>query len=183
MDGAVASFWADATCRRVFCLRKMASAVWGMTQHRDLAAVPSVLFPEPPTRDSPQASLFHSALLLLESSVSECKQHFVSWPFKSLSASSVFSPWQTETLLLFTAGCFLGFFWPLLLEVGTPAWGLGSMLLRGKSWQLKYSSRLSAAILGRPSSFLVPSPHALPVSLWWSIFFFCLSLVIRFLSN
>ena len=46
---------------------------------------------------------------------SGCKQNFVCWPLKSLSASPAISPWETETLLLFTAGCYLGFFLALVL--------------------------------------------------------------------
>ena len=72
-------------------------------------AVPSVLFPEP-TPDSPYASLVHSALSLLELRVSVCKWNFVCWPFKRLSASPVNIPWWIETLLLFTARCYLGSF-------------------------------------------------------------------------
>ena len=80
-----------------------------------LAAVPSVLTPEPPGPDCPEASLVHSAHSLLEPRVSGCKQNFVGWLFRRLSKSPIFSTSQTETLLLFRAGCYLGSFLALLL--------------------------------------------------------------------
>ena len=43
--------------------------------------------------------------------------------FKRLSASPTISPWQTETLLLFTARCYLGFFLALVLWAGEPSLG------------------------------------------------------------
>ena len=73
MGGTIASPQADATWRGVFSLRKMASAVWGMTQHWILVALPSFLSPEPPTPDSPQVSLVHFALPLPESKASGYK--------------------------------------------------------------------------------------------------------------
>ena len=82
-------------------------------------AVLSVLSPELPTPNSPQTSLVHSALPLLEPRVNGCKRNFVHWPFKRLSASSAVSPWQIETLLLFTALCYFGSF----PSSGAVGWG------------------------------------------------------------
>ena len=108
--GDIASPQGDATWRGLLCLRKMASAVWGMTQHRDPGSCSFSSLPEPPTPDSLQASLDHSALPLPEPRVTGFTRKFVSWPFKRLSESPEVSPWQTETLLLFTALCHLGSF-------------------------------------------------------------------------
>ena len=95
-----------------------------------LVAVPSVLSPEPPAPDSSQVSLVHTALPLPNFKVRGCKQNFVCWSFKSLLASLAISSWQMETLLLFTAGCYLGFF--RLRRLESPPWGLDPTLLRGK---------------------------------------------------
>ena len=64
--GAIAPTQADATWREVLCLRKMTSAVWGMTQHMDpggcfFRSLPSV----------------HSSSLLTEPRVGGCKLSFV----------------------------------------------------------------------------------------------------------
>ena len=77
MGGAIVSPEADAIQRGVLCLRKMASAVWGMTLYRYLVALPSVLSLEPPVPDPPQVSPIHSALPMLEPRVSGCKLNFV----------------------------------------------------------------------------------------------------------
>ena len=79
--------------------------------------------PEPLTPDSPQVSLVLSALPLPEPRVHSYKQNFVLWPFKRLSASPAISPWQRETLRLFTAGCCLGSFMALVLLAGQPSLG------------------------------------------------------------
>ena len=80
-----------------------------------LVAIPSVLSPEPPTPYSLQTSLVHFALPLPEPRVSDYKGDFSHSPFNRLSASPSVSPWQTEALLLFTAGCYLGSFLALVL--------------------------------------------------------------------
>ena len=104
-----------------------------------LAALPSVHSPDPPTPGSPQAFLVHSSLCLPEPRVSGCKWGFVHWPFKRLFESPAVSLWQTETLQLFTAGCYLGTF--CCYRLGSLAWGLYSILLRGVGPQpLKYLS-------------------------------------------
>ena len=95
-----------------------------------LVAVPSVLSPKPPTPNSPPATLVHSALPLPEPRVSGCKWNFVNC-IKRLSASPDVSPWQIETLLLFTAGCYLGSFQAWYCRLGSPAWGIDPTLLRG----------------------------------------------------
>lgn len=43
MGGSNASPQADAICRRELCLRKTSSAMWRITQHRDLVGIPSAL--------------------------------------------------------------------------------------------------------------------------------------------
>ena len=94
--------------------------------------LPSFLPPEAPTPDSPQISIVRCALPLLEPRVSGYKRNFVCWTFKRLSASPAISPWKTETLLLFTAGCYLGSFpWLWCCRLGSPTWGLDPTLLRG----------------------------------------------------
>ena len=67
---AIASPQADAIQRGVLCLEKMASAVWGLTQHMDPGALPSVV---PRTTNSLYTFLVHSALPLPEPRVSGCK--------------------------------------------------------------------------------------------------------------
>ena len=77
--------------------------------------LPLVISPEPPTPDALQVSLVHSALPLLEPRVSGYKGNFVRWPFMWASVSPTVSPGQAETLLLFTAGCYLGSFLALVM--------------------------------------------------------------------
>ena len=73
MGVAIVSSQADVTQKRVPHPRKLASAVWGMTEHSVLAAGPSILTPEAPAPDFPHLTLFHSALPLLEPRVSACE--------------------------------------------------------------------------------------------------------------
>ena len=125
--GAIASPQADVTGRGLFCQSKMTPAVWGVTQHRDPGSCSFNSLPKATIPDSPHATLIHSALPLLESRVSGCKWNFVDWPFKRLSISPALSPWQTEALLLYTGGYYLGSFpdssavgWGADLGVYTP---------------------------------------------------------------
>ena len=115
VDGAIASPQADAIQRGVLCLREMASAVWAVTQSRGPGGCSFSAFPGATNPRLPQASLANSVLPLPEPKVSGCQQNFVHWPFKRLSESPAASPWQTETLLLFTAGRYLGSFLALVL--------------------------------------------------------------------
>ena len=45
-------------------------------------AIPPILFPEPLSPHSPQASLVYSTLPLLEPKVNGFKQNYVVWPFR-----------------------------------------------------------------------------------------------------
>ena len=102
MGEAIASTQADATQTGVLCLRKMASAVLGMTQHRDPGSCSFSFLP-----DTPQVSIVHSVLPLSKFMVSGCKQ-FVH--FKSLSGTPAVSLLQRDTPLLFTDRCYLSSF-------------------------------------------------------------------------
>ena len=110
VGGTVVVLQADASWRGLFCLRNMAPAVWGMTQSRDPGRSSFTSLPGATSPDCPHASLDHSVLPLLEPRVSDCGWNFVCWPFKSLSAFQPSPPWWTETSLLFTVECYLGFF-------------------------------------------------------------------------
>ena len=131
-----------------------------------LLAVTSILSPDPPTPDFLQASLVHSALPLLEPRLSGCKLNCVHWPCKRLSAYVALIPWQTETLLLFTAGCYLGSFAACCCTLGSPAWDLDPKLLRGNDpaadlslWNfsccLLQSSQASCSTSALPTSLFV----------------------------
>ena len=95
----------------------------GMTQHRD----PGVsFFSSLPRANNPRLSLGISGPLwipLQELRLSGCKWNFMHWPFKRLSQSLAISPRQTETLLLFTAECYLGSFLALVLKSGELSFG------------------------------------------------------------
>ena len=132
-----------------------------------LAAVPSVPFPEPPYPDSPQVSLVHSALPLPELRVSIYKQNFVHWPFKRLSVSLAISPWHTETLLLFTAACYLCFFPALVPWAGVPSLRFRLHISQGnpRPWPAEISLWNFSCHPGSLASPLAPSPHSLRVSL------------------
>ena len=95
-----------------------------------MVADPSALSSEPPAPDSPHEPLVHSALPLLEPTVSGCKRNLVWWPFKWLFASPTASPWQTETPLFFTARCYLGSVWLWCCRLWSSLWDLDPALLR-----------------------------------------------------
>ena len=107
----------------LLCLRSSCSMGDDSAQGSSQQAAPAVLSLKLPSPDSPQAPLVHSALPLPEPRVSGCKLNFVGWPFKRLPASLTITPWQTETLLLFTIGCDLGSFPALVLQAGEPSLG------------------------------------------------------------
>ena len=128
-----------------------------------------MLSPEPPATDSPQASLVHSALPLLKPSVSGYKQNYVHWPLKRLSESPDISLWQTETLVLFTAGCWLGSLLALVLWAGEPCLVFRPYTSHREPpptcpLPLKYPSGTLAAAHGSPASShlsALPTSHVL----------------------
>ena len=136
-----------------------------MTQYRFLEDVLSVLFPEPPAPDSPHVSLVHSALYMPKARVSGCKWNFVHWPFKKLFESLAVCPWLRETLLPFTAGCYLSSF-PGSCRLGSPAWGLDCTLLRGNHPATEISLWNFSSCPWEPSQPSCAS-FALPVTSWW----------------
>ena len=174
MGGAISSLQADDISRVVLCLNKMTSAVWGMTQLGILIAVPSVLSTEPPAPDSPQASLVDSAIPLPEPKVSGCRRNFVHWSFKRVSVSEAVSPCQIETLLLFTAGCYLDSSLALLLLDGDPSLGFRPLtLLMGKPLAAEISLQNFRCCLWELSqtfhtSFILPT--SLVVVNWFLLF-------------
>ena len=87
------------------------------------------------------------------------------WCFGLLkgSASPAVSPWLTESLLPFTAACYLSSFLALVLKAGEPSLGFEPTLLRGILQSLKYPSGSSASTFGSPAS-PVTCPPALPTS-------------------
>ena len=114
---AIAFPQADVTWRGVLCLRKMVSAVWGMTQHRDAGGCS---FSSLPRATNPSLSSSMSSPLCPPSAAPQSiwlqvKYFFLHWLFKRLSDSPEICPWQIEMLLLFTGGCFLSSFSALLL--------------------------------------------------------------------
>ena len=116
---ALASPQAHATWRGLLCLNKMATAIWGGLSTGSLVSVPSVLSPEPPTSDS-QASLVYSALPVPEPRQVAANEIFAIGPLRG-SLFPAISPWQTEPLLPFTAGCYLRSF--LALAALSVGWG------------------------------------------------------------
>ena len=102
----------------------MASAAWGMTQHRDPGDYSFI--PLPWAINHRLFSSISNTLpfFLLEPRVSGCKQNCIFWPLKRLSESPTVSPLQTQTLLLFIAGCYLVPFWFWCCRLGSPPWGL-----------------------------------------------------------
>ena len=109
---------------------------------------------------SPLCSPVHSILPLPEPKVIGCKRNFVHWPFKRLFASPAVSPWQTESPLLFTAGCY--WFFSQLWWLGSSSWGLEPTLLRGKPLASEISLQYFSCC---PASPLMPPPCSLPVLL------------------
>ena len=104
------------------------------------------------------------------------------WSFKRLSASPANSCWQTETLLLFTAGCYLDSFPSSGAVVVLFHLGFGPHTYQGEPLCCWISVRHFSATHGSPASPFMSPPHSVPVTLWWSSFF-SLSVVIRLLSS
>ena len=67
---------------------------------------------------------------------------------------TLISPWGAESLLIFRARCYLGTPSQLWFSVlGSPAWSWDPMFPQGEHLQLKYPSRISAAIFGNGARF------------------------------
>ena len=120
---AIASPLADAMWTGVPCLRKMASAVWGMTQHIDPG---SCSFSSLPRATSCRLSSCISSPLCSPSARAQGKwlqMSFVHWPFKRLSASSHLSLVDRNPAALYSHILFgfLSQFWFCRLE--NPGWG------------------------------------------------------------
>ena len=106
---------------------KGGSCKWEMPQHRDSG---SCSFSALPRATSPRLFSSISSPLCSPSAGAQVKwlqQNVVHWSFKRLSESSALSPWQTEALLLYTGGYYLGSFpdssavgWGADLGVYTP---------------------------------------------------------------
>ena len=151
-------------------------------------AVPSVLCQEPPTPDSPQASLVHSALLLPEPTVSGCKWNFVHWPFKSFLCL-LLSLAVGQKPCCFSQPCYCGSFlgfWCCRLR--SPA--RAPYFSEATPQPLKYPSSTSAAACGsQPAlSYLLCSPyqsHCIEVAsficLWFLSSWCCLFFRVIFL--
>ena len=148
----------------------MAPAVWGMSQHRDPghSSLNSL-----PLAANPRLSLSVFSLLCPPFAGVHGKwlqTNFVHW----LSVSQAICPWQTETLLLFTAGCYLGLFLALLTEAGEHSLAFRPHTSQGEPsgyWNIPLAFQLPPG--GSPTILLTLPLHSLPVSLWWN-HFFCL---------
>ena len=154
-----------------------------MTQHRDPDSCSLSSLPKPLSPNFPQTSLVHSVPPLLKPRGRGYKWNCMHWPFKSLSVSSAVSPWQTEILPLFTAGCHLGSFPALVLQAGEPSLEFRPHTSQKEHpWPLKFPSSTPSSTRGSPASPFASPLHSAPVILWWSGFF-CLSMVVRLLSS
>ena len=177
---AIASSQSDAIQRGLLCLRKMASIVWGMTQHMDPDCCSPSSLPRATNPDSPQVSPVHS----LHWSLGQVATNAILC-VNSLRGSLSLQPSLSGKQKL---SCFsqLDTIWvpsPLwCCRLGSPTLGLEPALLKGNPLILKHPSGPSAAAHGSLAGALLPPPQSLPVLLWWSSFF-CLSLDIRFLSS
>ena len=118
-----------------------------------MAVVPSILSPDPLTPNSPQMSLVYSALPLPEPRVSGCKQNFVHWPFKRLSASPTISPFQKPCYFSQLDVIWVTF-WLWCYRLGNPAWGLDPTFSGVTPQLLKYPSRTLAATFWSPAPAL-----------------------------
>ena len=82
-------------------------------------------------------------------------------------------PWQTETLLLFIGRCYLGSFLALVLQMGSPVWGLDPTLLRENSPATEISLRNFSCCpweLSQPSHTSSTLPTSLLVVKWFLLF-------------
>ena len=158
----------------MLCLKKMASAIWEMTQHRDPGGSSFSSLPRPTI---PRLSPHVCSPLCLPSAGAQSKwlqMNFAFWPFKRLSVSLAMSPWWTESTIVFHSLMVFGFLSQLWFSrLGSQAWGLDPTLLRGNPSPLEYPSGTLAATCGSLGGPFMP-PHSLPVSL---------SMVIRLLSS
>ena len=141
---------------------KDGSAVCRMTKHRDSG---DCSFSSLPRANSPKLSSQVSSPLCPPSARAQgnwLQTDFAHLPFKSLSASPAVFSWQTETLMLFTDGCYLGSF--PCFGLGNQALGLCPILLRRKTPVTEISLQDFCCLLWEPSQ---PSyiGSALPTSL------------------
>ena len=117
----------------MLCLRKMASAVWGITQHRNSGGCS---FSSLPRATKPRLSSNSSSPLCPPTDKAQGKwlqTNFLCWPFKRLSVSSKGSlnhlslmdrnPAAFHSCMLFA---FLSWFW--WCRLGSSAWGLDPTL-------------------------------------------------------
>ena len=110
----------------MLCLRKVASTILGLTQYRNPASYSSSSLPR---ATNPRLSSSISSPLCLpfeQPRVSGWKWNFVVWPFKRFSEPPAVTPRQTDSLLLFTSGCYLGSFHALVLKAREPNLGFWS---------------------------------------------------------
>ena len=140
---------------------KDASAVWRMTQHRDSGSCSFSSFPTP---TSPRLPLSSSNPLWPPYARTQGKwlqMNFVCWPFKKLSVSLAVSPTQTEALLLFRAGCYMGFFLALLLYAGEPSLGFKPHTSQGVPvhWNVPVVPQLQTVGAQPALSCLFPPPY------------------------
>ena len=151
--GTVAYPQADATWRGEFCLRKLAPASWGMTQHGDPDGWPFTYLPR-----ATYPRLFSHCSSLFCPSSAGAQGKWLQTKFCVLSVSLAVSPYQkthcfsqTDTVWV------LSWLW-------CPVWGLDPTILRWTTspQPLKYTSGTLSVATGSPGSHLVP-PWFLPI--------------------
>ena len=134
VGGAIAFPQADTTWSGVVCLRKIASAVWGMTQHRDPGGYSFSSLPRA-TSLRLSSSIFspiwtssagtQGKCLQMEFCVLPLSEGF--WVSNCLSLTDRY-PAAFYSHMLFE---FFSQFW--CCRLGTPVWGLYPTLLRGNA--------------------------------------------------
>ena len=135
--GAIASPQADAIWRGLLCLRRTASAAWGMTQHRDPGGCSFSFLPR---AICPRVSSHISSPPCIPSARAQGKWlqlKFYVGPLRCSLSLQLSLPGRQKPPLLFTAGCYLCSFSSFMLR--SPTWGLDPTLLRGNPLATKLS--------------------------------------------
>ena len=160
---------ADATLRRVFFLRNMASAVWGMTQHRDPG---SCSFSSLPRATNPRLSSSVSSPLCPTFAGTQGKWLQMTivcvTPFRGSLHLQLSLPRRQKHCCFSTARCYLGSFLALVWWAVKPSLGFRPHTSQGNPVATEISLQNLSCCLWEPSQPSQAStlPTSLEVVMW-----------------
>ena len=123
MGRAIVSLQADAAWKGEFCPRRMASEVWGMTQHVVATLQHSLQRHQMVLVHFPHVVLVCFVLPPPEPRVSGCEKDFVCWPFKRIPSSQPSLPGRQKPCCFSQPDIIWVPFPGMVLWVGEPCLG------------------------------------------------------------